>query len=209
MPASSSASRPMRSRPRARARRRPAGSTRTRPMRTASASFIAKILDPAQSSEFLEALQTLARRVALLGALNSLSQLTLKATLPGVPDFYQGTEYLGPVAGRSRQPPPGGLCRAADGAGVTGNAGLARADQDLAERPAQAGLDAAPAQTAQRTRRCVRAGRVSAAAGPGRARRPRHCLCPPTRPHRCDRRGRAPVRAVHARGPRMARVRGR
>ncbi|MDN4999732.1 malto-oligosyltrehalose synthase [Bradyrhizobium sp. GCM10027634] len=56
-------------------------------------SFIAKILDPALSGEFLQALQTLARRVALLGALNSLSQLTLKATLPGVSDFYQGTEY--------------------------------------------------------------------------------------------------------------------
>jgi (1->4)-alpha-D-glucan 1-alpha-D-glucosylmutase len=56
-------------------------------------SFIDKILDPALSGEFLEALQTLARRVALLGALNSLSQLTLKATLAGVPDFYQGTEF--------------------------------------------------------------------------------------------------------------------
>lgn len=56
-------------------------------------AFIAKILDPAQSAEFLEALQTIARRVALLGTLNSLSQLTLKATLPGVPDFYQGTEF--------------------------------------------------------------------------------------------------------------------
>lgn len=56
-------------------------------------SFIEKILDPAQSGEFLETLQTLARRLALLGALNSLSQLTLKATLPGVPDFYQGTEF--------------------------------------------------------------------------------------------------------------------
>ncbi|MCA1373748.1 MULTISPECIES: malto-oligosyltrehalose synthase [unclassified Bradyrhizobium] len=55
--------------------------------------FIAKILDPDQSAEFLQALQTLARRVALLGTLNSLSQLTLKATLPGVPDFYQGTEF--------------------------------------------------------------------------------------------------------------------
>ena len=29
----------------------------------------------------------------MLGALNSLSQLTLKATMPGVPDFYQGTEF--------------------------------------------------------------------------------------------------------------------
>ncbi|MBR0830607.1 malto-oligosyltrehalose synthase [Bradyrhizobium manausense] len=55
--------------------------------------FIAKLLDPAVSREFLDSLQTLAQRLARLGALNSLSQLTLKATLPGVPDFYQGTEF--------------------------------------------------------------------------------------------------------------------
>jgi (1->4)-alpha-D-glucan 1-alpha-D-glucosylmutase len=54
--------------------------------------FIARILDPAVSGEFLSALETLAQRLTLLGALNSLSQLTLKATLPGAPDFYQGTE---------------------------------------------------------------------------------------------------------------------
>ncbi|QPF93216.1 malto-oligosyltrehalose synthase [Bradyrhizobium commune] len=56
-------------------------------------SYIEKILDPAVSAEFLESLETLARRIALLGTLNSLSQLTLKAMLPGVPDFYQGTEF--------------------------------------------------------------------------------------------------------------------
>jgi (1->4)-alpha-D-glucan 1-alpha-D-glucosylmutase len=56
-------------------------------------SFIARILDPAISAEFLASLATLAQRVALLGALNSLSQITLKATVPGVPDFYQGTEF--------------------------------------------------------------------------------------------------------------------
>ena len=28
-----------------------------------------------------------------MGALNGLTQLTLKATMPGVPDFYQGTEF--------------------------------------------------------------------------------------------------------------------
>ena len=55
-------------------------------------NFIAKILDPALSGEFLGSLQTLAQRLSLLGALNSLSQITLKATMPGVPDFYQGTE---------------------------------------------------------------------------------------------------------------------
>ncbi|SHK09231.1 maltooligosyl trehalose synthase [Bradyrhizobium lablabi] len=55
--------------------------------------FIARILDRSVPAEFLNSLDTLARRTALLGALNSLSQLTLKATVPGVPDFYQGTEF--------------------------------------------------------------------------------------------------------------------
>jgi (1->4)-alpha-D-glucan 1-alpha-D-glucosylmutase len=56
------------------------------------AHFIANILNPACSAEFLDSFESIARRIALLGALNSLSQITLKATLPGVPDFYQGTE---------------------------------------------------------------------------------------------------------------------
>ncbi len=55
--------------------------------------FLARILDREVSAQFLDSLQALSRRMALLGALNSLSQLTLKATMPGVPDFYQGTEF--------------------------------------------------------------------------------------------------------------------
>jgi (1->4)-alpha-D-glucan 1-alpha-D-glucosylmutase len=55
-------------------------------------TFIGRILDRSVSAEFLSSLETLAKRVSLLGALNSLSQITLKATIPGVPDFYQGTE---------------------------------------------------------------------------------------------------------------------
>ena len=56
-------------------------------------TFIERILDHSMSGEFLDSLGRLAKRVALLGALNSLSQITLKATMPGVPDFYQGTEF--------------------------------------------------------------------------------------------------------------------
>jgi (1->4)-alpha-D-glucan 1-alpha-D-glucosylmutase len=56
------------------------------------ADFIAHILDRSTSAEFLDSFEAIARRIALLGALNSISQVTLKATLPGVPDFYQGTE---------------------------------------------------------------------------------------------------------------------
>jgi (1->4)-alpha-D-glucan 1-alpha-D-glucosylmutase len=56
-------------------------------------TFIERILDRSKSAEFLDSLQTFTQRIALLGALNSLGQITLKATLPGVPDFYQGTEF--------------------------------------------------------------------------------------------------------------------
>jgi (1->4)-alpha-D-glucan 1-alpha-D-glucosylmutase len=54
--------------------------------------FLARILDPARSSEFLAAIAGFVKRTSLIGALNSLSQITLKATMPGMPDFYQGTE---------------------------------------------------------------------------------------------------------------------
>jgi (1->4)-alpha-D-glucan 1-alpha-D-glucosylmutase len=55
--------------------------------------FLARILDPTSSAAFLESFQRVARHTALLGALNSLTQITVKTTMPGVPDFYQGTEY--------------------------------------------------------------------------------------------------------------------
>jgi (1->4)-alpha-D-glucan 1-alpha-D-glucosylmutase len=56
-------------------------------------TFLARILDRSASAEFVQSLETLSQRTSLLGALNSLSQITLKATMPGVPDFYQGTEF--------------------------------------------------------------------------------------------------------------------
>jgi len=55
--------------------------------------FVGAILDRARSPEFIAAFEVFIRRVALLGALNSLSQLALKAMVPGVPDIYQGTEF--------------------------------------------------------------------------------------------------------------------
>jgi (1->4)-alpha-D-glucan 1-alpha-D-glucosylmutase len=55
--------------------------------------FLERILDRSISAEFLNSLQAFTQRTSLLGALNSLGQITLKATMPGVPDFYQGTEF--------------------------------------------------------------------------------------------------------------------
>jgi (1->4)-alpha-D-glucan 1-alpha-D-glucosylmutase len=46
-----------------------------------------------RSDAFVQDFDAFARRAALIGALNSLSQLALKATVPGVPDFYQGSEF--------------------------------------------------------------------------------------------------------------------
>jgi (1->4)-alpha-D-glucan 1-alpha-D-glucosylmutase len=55
--------------------------------------FVGALLDPARSGEFLGSFATFASRTSLLGALNGLSQLALKALTPGVPDFYQGSEF--------------------------------------------------------------------------------------------------------------------
>ncbi|HET9904850.1 MAG TPA: malto-oligosyltrehalose synthase [Xanthobacteraceae bacterium] len=56
-------------------------------------AFVRAVLDPARSEAFLESFSAFARRLALVGALTGLAQLALKATMPGVPDFYQGSEF--------------------------------------------------------------------------------------------------------------------
>jgi (1->4)-alpha-D-glucan 1-alpha-D-glucosylmutase len=55
-------------------------------------AFVTGLLDPRCSPAFREDFNAFAHRIALIGALNSLVQLTLKATMPGVPDFFQGSE---------------------------------------------------------------------------------------------------------------------
>jgi (1->4)-alpha-D-glucan 1-alpha-D-glucosylmutase len=57
--------------------------------------FIARILTPASAGKrnpFLQRVEEFVRPVAYFGALNSLAQVLLKITAPGVPDFYQGNE---------------------------------------------------------------------------------------------------------------------
>ncbi len=56
-------------------------------------SFIGNILDANHAADFLDSIQAFGQRTSLFGALNSLVQITLKAMMPGVPDFYQGTEF--------------------------------------------------------------------------------------------------------------------
>jgi (1->4)-alpha-D-glucan 1-alpha-D-glucosylmutase len=55
--------------------------------------FVQRLLDRTSSAEFVTSFDAFARRIACIGALKSLVQVTLKMTMPGVPDFYQGTEF--------------------------------------------------------------------------------------------------------------------
>jgi (1->4)-alpha-D-glucan 1-alpha-D-glucosylmutase len=54
--------------------------------------FVARLLPDTDTDPFLPDLLGLQERVAFFGYFNSLAQLLLKLTCPGVPDIYQGTE---------------------------------------------------------------------------------------------------------------------
>ncbi|WP_201830160.1 malto-oligosyltrehalose synthase [Microvirga zambiensis] len=57
----------------------------------AALTLLQAVLDP--KGPFIERFRPLAKRLSVLGMLNSLSRTVLKLTLPGVPDIYQGTEF--------------------------------------------------------------------------------------------------------------------
>ena len=54
--------------------------------------FAGKILDPTPRNKFLPTFLPVAKDIAPLGTINSLTQTLLKLTSPGVPDIYQGNE---------------------------------------------------------------------------------------------------------------------
>jgi (1->4)-alpha-D-glucan 1-alpha-D-glucosylmutase len=58
----------------------------------AVSQFVRAILDRRRPSVFLQTFEPFQARVAEAGVYNSLAQLLIKITAPGVPDFYQGTE---------------------------------------------------------------------------------------------------------------------
>jgi (1->4)-alpha-D-glucan 1-alpha-D-glucosylmutase len=58
----------------------------------AVSEFIRDALNPKISGTFLENFLPFQQRIAQMGVHNSLVQLALKITSPGIPDFYQGSE---------------------------------------------------------------------------------------------------------------------
>jgi (1->4)-alpha-D-glucan 1-alpha-D-glucosylmutase len=59
---------------------------------TAVERFVRAILDRRRPNTFLQMFEPFQALVAQLGIYNSLAQLLIKITAPGVPDFYQGSE---------------------------------------------------------------------------------------------------------------------
>lgn len=55
-------------------------------------AFVEKVLEPSESNQFMKEFLPFQKWVAGYGIFNSLSQVLLKYTAPGVPDTYQGTE---------------------------------------------------------------------------------------------------------------------
>jgi (1->4)-alpha-D-glucan 1-alpha-D-glucosylmutase len=58
----------------------------------ATSRFIRLVLERSNKNQFLADFEEFQRRIARVGMFNSLSQLLLKLTSPGVPDIYQGNE---------------------------------------------------------------------------------------------------------------------
>ena len=58
----------------------------------ALAHFIRSVTKPSEDNAFLQDFLHLLPELSFYGAINSLSQVLLKITIPGVPDFYQGSE---------------------------------------------------------------------------------------------------------------------
>jgi (1->4)-alpha-D-glucan 1-alpha-D-glucosylmutase len=59
---------------------------------TALTTFVRRILAPGPRNPFLQRFLPFLQEIAHYGALTAWSQVLLKITTPGVPDFYQGTE---------------------------------------------------------------------------------------------------------------------
>ncbi len=62
------------------------------PHEAALRKFVCSIIDDSGRNRFLKDFKVLQQKLAFYGVFNSCSQLILKMTSPGVPDFYQGNE---------------------------------------------------------------------------------------------------------------------
>ena len=129
----------------ARPSRTPAGSARSSLTRTRWRATSTRVLRPGQPNPFVDELQRFTARIAPFGFRNSLAQLALKFTVPGVPDVYQGCEQwnFSLVDPDNRRPVDFGQLAA-----IAGAAAGALHDDGIAPRGAVAGAACAAPPTA-------------------------------------------------------------
>ena len=60
---------------------------------TACREFLHQVMAPGRATQVLQDVADFVERIAAPGVVNSLSQVLLRMTSPGIPDLYQGTEY--------------------------------------------------------------------------------------------------------------------
>jgi len=85
---------------------------------TTARDFLASLFEP--QNKFLPLAQDFVAQIAAPGAVNGLAQAVLKMTVPGMPDFFQGTEFwdFSLVDPDNRRPVDYGARRAALAAGI-------------------------------------------------------------------------------------------
>ena len=127
-------------------------------------SFVDRVLTGPGRAKFLSVFAPFARRVARIGMINGLAQVTLKIGSPGIPDFYQGAELWDlslvdpdnrrPVDFAHRQCLLASVDQLLQHAGRRARTGSRRARHTLAGRPNQDAAHgrrpAAPARLAER-----------------------------------------------------------
>ncbi len=115
--------------------------------------FVARILDSSPRNKFLPIFLPVAKEIARLGAINSLTQTLLKLTSPGVPDIYQGTEIWDYSLVDPDNRRPVDYERAPPNAEIAVERDSARTDADVAGWPDQTVSDEArPATFVANTR---------------------------------------------------------
>jgi len=75
------------------AKRRTSWTDRDEPYETAVENYVRSLFAP-EHRELLRGIRATIAAIEPAGIVNSLAQLTLKLTLPGIPDIYQGCELL-------------------------------------------------------------------------------------------------------------------
>ena len=167
---------------------RPTGRCRMRTTKSAARHLTMALVADNAVPDLLNDIAAFANRISAAGAVNGLAQTLLKLTVPGVPDFYQGTECwdFSLVDPDNRRP-----VDFASRVATLDDSPLQALTHNWRDGRIKQARDRAHARAAPRLPCPFRRRQLRAARGARRVRGPHHCL-------------RAPARRRHGRDDRPA-----